>query len=119
MDYMKNYGSENPGELNQFAWKMFEASENPAQLAAAESWAKKALELSGGDYMIHDTYASLLFKNKKYALAREEAGKAIQSGKKDGQDVSGTEDLLAKISHEINKPTTKAKPKPGSKSKKK
>ncbi len=119
MDYMKNFGSENPGELNQFAWKMFEASENPAQLAAAESWAKKGLELSGGDYMIHETYASLLFKNKKYAKAQEEAKKAIESGKKDGQDVSGTEDLLAKISAEISKPASKAKPKTASKGKKK
>lgn len=101
MNYMRDFPSENPDELNNYAWKMFETSNDPKQLAAAEGWAKKGLELSKGAYMIHDTYASLLFKNKKYALAKTEAEKAIERGRKDGEDVSGTENLLA----EINKAT--------------
>jgi thiol-disulfide isomerase/thioredoxin len=115
MDYMKNFGSENPGELNEYAWKMFDASENPVQLAAAESWAKKGLELSGGDFMIHDTYANLLFKNKKYAMAKTEATKAIEKGRKDGQDVSSTENLLSNIEAELKKPEPKPAKKPAAK----
>jgi len=121
MKFMKDFGSENPGELNEYAWKMFEASEDKAQLAAAESWAKKGLDLSGGDYMIHDTYASLLYKNKKLAPAKAEASKAIERGRKDGQDVSGTESLLARIEEDMKKtvpaPVKKAA-KPGSGKKK-
>lgn len=121
MTFMKEFGSNNPSELNEYAWKMFEASENPAQLAAAEGWAKKGLELSGGDYMIHDTYASLLFKNRKLTRAKEEAEKAIMAGKKQGQDVAGTEDLLGRINEELTKAPVSAKKKPAApgKSKKK
>ena len=113
MKFMKDFGSENPGELNEYAWKMFEASEDKAQLTAAESWAKKGLDLSGGDYMIHDTYASLLFKNKKLMLAKAEASKAIERGRKDGQDVSGTEMLLAKIEEDMKKPAASSGKKAG------
>ncbi len=120
MKFMKDFGSENPGELNEYAWKMFEASDDKAQLAAAETWAKKGLELSGGDYMIHDTYASLLYKSKKLSQAKEEAAKAIARGKKDGQDVSGTEMLLGKIEDDMKKPAAVSgnkagKPAPGKK----
>lgn len=113
MKLMKDFGSENPGELNEYAWKMFEASEDKAQLAAAETWAKKGLDLSGGDYMIHDTYASLLYKNKKLQLAREEAKKAIETGRKDGQDVGGTEMLLARIEEDLKKPAASSGKKTG------
>jgi thioredoxin-related protein len=116
MKFMKDFGSENPGELNEYAWKMFEASENKEQLAAAETWAKKGLELSGGDYMIHDTYASLLYKSKKLSQAKEEAAKAIARGKKDGQDVSGTEMLLANIEEDLKKSASKPAIKPSVKS---
>jgi hypothetical protein len=120
MGFMKEFGSENPSELNEFAWKMFEASEDSKQLLAAESWAKKGLDLSGGEFMIHDTYANLLFKNKKYALAREEAKKAIATGLKNGQDVSPTENLLKEIEFEITsvqKPAQKQAPKAPAKGK--
>jgi thioredoxin-related protein len=116
MKFMKDFGSENPGELNEYAWKMFEASENKEQLAAAESWAKKGLELSGGDFMIHDTYANLLYKSKKLSLAKAEAAKAIERGKKDGQDVSSTEMLLASIEEELKKSASKPVVKPAVKS---
>lgn len=111
MDYMKNYPSDDPDELNSYAWRMFEVSENPGQLAAAEAWAKKGLELSKGSYMIHDTYASLLFKNKKYKMAREEALKAIEQGKKEGADFKATENLL----EEINWALSGSKPAAGKK----
>ena len=118
MDFMKEFGSENPSELNQFAWKMFEASEDSKQLLAAESWAKKGLDLSGGDFMIHDTYANLLFKNKKYGQAREEAKKAIANGLKNGQDVSPTENLLKEIEMtSVQKPAQKQVPKAPAKGK--
>lgn len=116
MEHMKIFGSENPGELNDYAWKMFEASDNKEQLAAAETWAKKGLELSGGDFMIHDTYASLLYKNKKLVMAKAEAAKAIERGKKDGQDVSGTESLLTKIEDDLKKSASKPAAKPAVKS---
>ena len=117
MDYMHSFPSENPDELNNYAWRMFESSEDPKQLLTAEGWAKKGLELSKGAYMIHDTYASLLFKNKKLLQAKAEATAAIERGKKDGEDVSGTEELLRKINTALSaksetpvkKPATKKK----------
>ena len=111
MDYMNKFPSDDPEELNQFAWKMYEVSDDPKQLASAEEWARKGLQLSEGAYMIHDTYASLLFKNKKYKLAREEAGKAIAKGKSEGEDVSATENLIVQIDQALKpaKPAAKKK----------
>lgn len=117
MDYMRSFPTDNPDELNNYAWRMFESSEDPKQLLAAEGWAKKGLQLSKGSYMIHDTYASLLFKNKKFSQAKAEAIAAIERGKKDGEDVSGTEELLgkintalsAKIKTPVKKPAAKKK----------
>jgi thiol-disulfide isomerase/thioredoxin len=112
--FVSTFGSEDPGELNEFAWRTFETSKQPAQLQAAESWAKKAVSLDPQNSMILDTYANLLFKNGKRAQAKVEAEKAISLGKKAGADVSGTEELLAKINAQmeaVNKGKSKAKKK--------
>jgi len=110
---MKNYPSNDPEELNSYAWRMFEISEDSKQLNAAETWAKKALDLTNGkSWAIRDTYASLLFKNKKLNLAKAEALAAIESGKSAGEDVSSTEKLLAEIEESMasgKKPVKPAK----------
>ena len=96
-DYVKNYGSKNASVLNQYAWKYYEESNNPKHLLTAESWAKTGVALEPENPMIADTYAALLFKNNKKTEARLVAEKAIALGKKTGEDMSGTEELLKKI----------------------
>ena len=44
-----------------------------------------------------DTYAALLYKAKNYSKAKTIAEKAIKIGTADGEDVSETQKLLAKI----------------------
>jgi thiol-disulfide isomerase/thioredoxin len=101
MYLMKQFPSNDPDELNSYAWRMFEVSQNPVQLASAEDWARKALGLNKESYAIHDTYASLLFKNKKYPQAKTEATAAIAKGQKSGEDVSATEALLVEINEAL------------------
>lgn len=112
MYLMKQFPSNDPDELNSYAWRMYEVSRNPAQLAAAEGWAQKALGLSKDSYAIHDTYASLLFKNKKYPEARTEATAAIEKGRKAGEDVSATEQLLLEINEALSSKQSGAKKSP-------
>jgi predicted Zn-dependent protease len=113
MYLMKQFPSNDADELNSYAWRMYEVSRNPAQLAAAEEWARKALGLNKESYAIHDTYASLLFKNKKYAEARTEATAAIEKGRKSGEDVAATEQLLLEINGALTpKKTNGGKTKP-------
>ena len=97
VEFMTKFGSENPDELNEYAWRVFESSSEKSQLNLAESWAKKGLGLAPSNWMVTDTYANLLFKNGKKAEAETQAQKAIKLGKKEGADVKGTEELLKKI----------------------
>lgn len=97
MEYMKKYGSDDPRLLNQFAWSVCSSSADKTQLAAAEGWAKKALDANPQDPYVTDTYAHILFKNGKISAAKTAANKALELGKKVGADVSGTEELLQNI----------------------
>ncbi len=65
-------------------------------LEKATVWMKKVTEKSD-QYMYMDTYAGLLYKTGKYLDAKAWAEKAIAAGKKNEEEVKGTEDLLEKI----------------------
>jgi hypothetical protein len=57
---------------------------------------KKAIE-NDSQYAYVDTYAALLYKNKNYQEAERIANQAISIGKKAGENVKSTEELLEKI----------------------
>ena len=54
-------------------------------------------------YIILDTYAALLFKNGEPTKAKQYAELAIETGKKDKEDVQETEELLKKINASLEK----------------
>jgi len=108
VDHMNRFGSSNPDELNEYAWRMFEISIHKPHLQLAEGWAKKGAELAPGNSAVIDTYANLLFKNGKKAEAKVQAEKAIQVGEKLGSDVSGTKTLLEEINASLKATVKKA-----------
>ena len=63
---------------------------------AAEKWIKTATEIAP-IYSFLDTHAAILSKLNKKQEAIEVAEKAIEAGKKVGEDVSETEKLLDKL----------------------
>lgn len=94
--YLTQFAFNNPMELNNIAWSYYENINDPAALEKAVNWAKKSTELNPG-YASFDTYAHLLMKTGKYAMAKTIAEKAIELAKKNGNDYSGTEQLLNKL----------------------
>jgi hypothetical protein len=84
------------GEINSVAWTLYEKSEDRAVLKKALGWFRPYLS-DMEDYYAMDTYAALLFKLDLYDDAEGWAIKAIEAGKTDEMDVSGTEELLEKI----------------------
>jgi hypothetical protein len=94
---MNRFASDDPNELNEYAWMMYEISDDQSQLQLAESWVSKAVLKAPDNSAIIDTYAHLLFKNGKKDEAKVQAEKAILAGEKTGADVSGTKKLLEDI----------------------
>ncbi|MER2997199.1 thioredoxin family protein [Pontibacter populi] len=90
------YFSNDANRLNSIAWKYYETIDDKAMLQKAEEWASKSVSIAPG-YANLDTQAALLYKLGQKQKALEAANKAIAAGKKNGDDVTGTEDLLAKI----------------------
>lgn len=95
-EYIDKYKKDNAGTLNNIAWTYYEEVDDKAMLAKAEGWAKRSVDLKA-DYFNCDTYAAVLFKLGKKPEAKAMAEKAIALGKKDGEDVKSTEELLGKI----------------------
>ena len=89
-------GYENTNAINSFAWDIYEKAEDPEALMKAEEWMKEVIAIEP-NYMFLDTYAALLYKNKKYDEAAKYAEMAIETGKKSGENVAETQELLEKI----------------------
>ncbi|MBB6611952.1 thioredoxin family protein [Pontibacter sp. Tf4] len=90
------YFSNDAMRLNSIAWKYYETIDDKAMLQKAEQWAGKSVSIAPG-YANMDTQAALLYKLGQKQKAKEMAEKAIAAGKRSGEDVTGTEELLQKI----------------------
>ena len=66
--------------LNEVAWKVYENVNNPVVLNEAVKWSAKSIE-KDDNWAYLDTYASLLYKLKRYEEAKPAAEKAYQLGK--------------------------------------
>jgi thioredoxin-related protein len=84
------------GMLNEYSWNIYEKVDDKMAIDKAIEWMSKVVA-SNPKYEFMDTYAAILYKAGKYSEAEEFAKKAIETGKKDNQDVSTTENLLKKI----------------------
>lgn len=84
------------GEINSFAWTIYEKAEDEQIVKMAIGWFTPFLATIN-DYAAMDTYAALLSKAKQFKEAEEWAIKAIEVGKAENTDISGTEKLLESI----------------------
>lgn len=83
--------------LNSAAWAVYENEEATQQaLEDALRWVKRSLDIELHFYNT-DTAAALYYRLGKKEDALTWATKAIELGKKDGQDVSESEKLLEKV----------------------
>lgn len=86
-------------ELNGKAWDYYQSQKDPAKLEIALGWAKKSIELEENFYNT-DTYAHLAYKLGKKEEALKFAKKAVELGKKAGEETKETEKLIMKIESE-------------------
>lgn len=94
--YYDQYPSNNFLELNEAAWGFYENVEDKALLQKALGWGLKSVELQN-EYFNNDTVAALYYKLGNKKQATKYAKKAIAMAKKNGEDASETEALLAKM----------------------
>ncbi len=83
-------------QLNQYAWTMFENSDNKDNLKKALKWGLKSVELESNFYN-NDTVANLYHKLGDKKNAKVYAKKAIELGQAAGEDTFETEELLKKL----------------------
>lgn len=93
--YMEKYCS-NYNELNSIAWTYYEQEDNPKRLDAALGWVERSVSMDKNWYNT-DTRAHLLYKLGRYKQALVAAEESAKIGTDGGNDVSGTEALVAKI----------------------
>lgn len=82
--------------LNTVAWNFFEKIDNKESLKKAILWAEAGAK-KAENYAISDTVANLYFKIGDKKNAKIWAEKAIELGKKEGEDTSTTEEILTKL----------------------
>ncbi|MEM6342526.1 MAG: thioredoxin fold domain-containing protein [Bacteroidota bacterium] len=92
-------GYESASAFNSAAWTMYEKCEDQALLTEATDWMHKVV-LEDDSYAYLDTYAALLFKTGQDGLAMKWANRAIATGKRNQENVSGTEALIEKYQKE-------------------
>ena len=95
-DFIKQNGYTNADFINSSCWTAYENCDDKKLLLKACSYMQKAIT-TAPSYANMDTYASLLYKTGQMKDAETWANKAIETGKKGGENVSSTEELLKKI----------------------
>ena len=93
VEYLDNYPVEDYNELNNIAWAFYEQVDDPKLLKSALKWAKKSVKLENL-YYNNDTLAALYFKLRKKGKGIKTAEKAIAIAKANGEDYSGTQEIL-------------------------
>jgi len=96
MESMLREGEVAAVDLNNMAWTFYESVEDEAMLEEALAWAQKSVDLSKQYYNM-DTLAALYYKLGKKKKARKAAEEAIEIAKAQGEDYSGTSELLELI----------------------
>lgn len=98
--YVNDHIANSAEDLNLLAWAVYQHSDDKDALAKAEGWAKKSVDLKK-NFANTDTYASLLYKNKKYKEAEAMANESIKLANANGEDTTATKQLLEKIRKEL------------------
>jgi hypothetical protein len=98
---VEKYKNKDANFINSVSWTIFEKSQDKTQLAEAELWSKRCVQMMPAPAFL-DTYACLLYKNGKKSDAIITEKKAIELGLAEKQDVKEMEETLKKF--EENKP---------------
>jgi thioredoxin-related protein len=98
--YVETHGLSNGSTANEYAWNIYENSDNAKALLIALQWMEQ-LTQETEEYNYEDTYASLLFAIGRYEEALDAANHAIEVGELAGNDVSATQELIQKIKSKI------------------
>jgi thioredoxin-related protein len=98
---VEKYKNKDANFINSVSWTIFEKSKDKTQLAEAELWSKRCVQMMPAPAFL-DTYACLLYKNGKKSDAIITEKKAIELGLAEKQDVKEMEETLKKF--EENKP---------------
>lgn len=93
VNYLDKYPSDDFNELNNIAWTFYESIQDKDMLKKALGWAQRSVELNS-QYFNNDTLAALYFKLGEKKKGKKAAQKAIDIAKKNGEDYSGTTQLL-------------------------
>lgn len=88
--------------LNSYSWTIYLRCDNKEVVARATQWMSNVV-VASPKYMLLDTYAALLYKSGDLNRAKQYAELAIETGKKDNEDVQETEELLKKINTSLDK----------------
>lgn len=92
--YLEKYKhKQNWRDLNEYAWFMFQHTEDKSHLKKALDWALNSVKLESNFYN-NDTVANLYFKLGDKKNAKLFAQTALKLGKELGEDTSETERLL-------------------------
>lgn len=87
---------DNANELNSIAWKFYVNIDDYDMLMAAINWADRSVSIQRAYYNM-DTYAALLLKAGHLDRGKLIAEQAIEIAQEEGQDYSGTTELLEKF----------------------
>jgi hypothetical protein len=93
--YAEKYPKDASG-LNELAWSAFKGTKDNNVLNLALTWAKTSVDNEKG-FANLDTYANLLYANRKYAEAKAAAEESVKLGKEAGEATGDTEALLDRI----------------------
>ncbi len=96
IDHFAKYPTQDPDELNDAAWTMYQVIDDVKLLKGATKLAKQSIKLDNGYYNT-DTLAALYSKMGKKGKAIKTAQKAIALAKKNNEDYSTTEELIQKL----------------------
>jgi len=95
-EYVKKYKIKDADELNEIAWNFYESVEDRKLLKKGLKIAKKSVK-SEKKYYNLDTMSAIYYRLNKKKKAKKFAMQAIALGKKNGENVSSTENLLKQI----------------------
>jgi dienelactone hydrolase len=99
VEFAERYGIERSRiHVNNASWRIFEHSDDPAELNAAASWMARVVQQEPDDQNALDTYANLLYKTGRVAegIAWEEKALAVARAKQI-EDLAVFRETLAKM----------------------
>jgi tetratricopeptide (TPR) repeat protein len=101
---IETYGTGREGDvnaflLNNYAWDVFQYSNNKAELTAAISWLERILRTDPENLNSIDTYANLLYKIKRTdeAITLESKGMDLAAAKNDEKELKIFRETLDKM----------------------